>query len=105
MKNENIILIDLNTIEKPFSISYSDTIFCGFLFFSKQRNSTSSERLNELFVRIYSMLKDRTFQTILEDLIFTILESSLQNITSKAKFLLDILNSYDYIFVKISQRL
>ena len=51
------------------------------------------------------MLKDRTFQTILEDLISTVLESSLQNITSKAKFLFDILNSYDYIFVKISQRL
>ena len=51
------------------------------------------------------MLKDRTFQTILEDLISTVLESSLQNITSKAKFLFDILNSYDYIFMKISQRL
>ncbi len=29
----------------------------------------------------------------------------LTNITSKAKFLFDILNSYNYIFVKISKRL
>ena len=33
MKNENIILMYISNLEKPFFISYPDTIFCGFLFF------------------------------------------------------------------------
>ena len=107
MKNENIILMDISNLEKPFFISYPDTIFCGFLFFlqNEEMMLKSKEIINELFVRTYSILKDRTFQTILEDLISTALESPLQQDSSKSKFLLDILNTYDYIFTKISQRL
>lgn len=107
MKNENIILVDINTNEKPFFISYPDTIFCGFLFFFQNKSimENSSNILNELFVKIYSVLKDKTFQTILEDLISTILENSYQTISAKAKLLLDILNTVDYIYAKISLRL
>ena len=107
MKNENIILVDINNNEKPFFISYPDTIFCGFLFFfqNKEIMTNSNKKINELFVKTYNILKDKTFQTIFEDLISTILENSYQSISAKAKLLLDILNTIDYIYAKMSQRL
>ena len=95
--------------EVAFCLFYliPDTVFPGYLYFlnSKEIVNAYGQRLNELFVKAYSILKDKVHQPILEHLILTILNSPLQSVKAKNKILFDILNLHDYILDKINPAL
>ena len=94
----NIDQFDSLSKEKEIHNDY-DTILCGFnLFFtSKEIMEKYSDRLIELFISMYSVLKDKIFHSIFEDLIYILLNSAQLKLTQKSKLLYKIFSYTDFI--------
>jgi hypothetical protein len=84
-----------------------DIILSGILFFLKSKNImyNHSMRIKELLVKTYSILKDKIYQPILEDLIINALNSPNQSNSMNHELLFDLLNSNEYLTNKINNEM